>query len=299
MVGDGSKLGSPAVPAPAAQTWAVVADLLAKGVESKVRGPGEGVGATLQTVAITARPPGVADGDTLRIDAGPNAGSYTIVRLERTTLVLDRDVPVATPDATGEGAPFAATILAPDGTTKAAVQVTQNTRSQPAVRFNTLPAGTQINDYVRVDGPDGPYYHQIRGLRGDVAWLDHAFKPGDTAPSALHVEKMTLPPYAMTATIIAIIAGLLLTLLEVFGPKNMRRYLPSITGIGVAFVISCHDSLAMMIGAFIAYGVARLSPKTDERYTVAVSSGIIAGASIAGLILAFLGSDLIKWLVLG
>jgi uncharacterized oligopeptide transporter (OPT) family protein len=128
--------------------------------------------------------------------------------------------------------------------------------------------------------------------------IDHALMvPGEGAVT-VSIEKKTLPPYAGMATVIAILLGLGLTLLEVYGPKTWRAYLPSVTGMGIAFVIACHDSLAMAIGAILAWLLAKASPRLEERYNVAASSGMIAGSSIMGLALIIL-AEVIHWLTLG
>jgi len=89
--------------------------------------------------------------------------------------------------------------------------------------------------------------------------------------------------------------ALAITLFEVYGPKKWRPLLPSVTGLGIAWVITCHDSLAMSIGAVIAYVLAKSAPRIEERYNVSTSSGIIAGASIMGLVI-ILFRDILKWI---
>ncbi len=298
VVGDGETIGAK-FPAPSAQTWAVFADLLSNGIENADRGPAEVVPATVQAVTVVKRPAGVLIGDTLRITEGPNAGAYAITGFERRVFILDRDVPVAMPDATGQAAPFAAEIVGPDGSLRggAAIAVAANAADKPAVRFTRAAAGTRVGDYVRVDAAGGPLYHQIKAVRGDLVMLDHAFMVATDQPTAVAVFKSTLPPYAGLAVLIAIIAGLVITLLEIYGPPRIRPYLPSMAGIGVAFVITAFDSLAMATGAVFGYILARAAPKLEERYNVPASSGIIAGASIAGLVLTVL--SLIGWITLG
>jgi OPT family oligopeptide transporter len=83
--------------------------------------------------------------------------------------------------------------------------------------------------------------------------------------------------------------GVILPLLEKFAPKA-RPYLPSATGLGLAFVIGFADSMAFLIGAVAAHLYAKRSPEGAERYVVPVSSGIIAGESIMGIVIALLGA---------
>jgi uncharacterized oligopeptide transporter (OPT) family protein len=82
--------------------------------------------------------------------------------------------------------------------------------------------------------------------------------------------------------------GVLITVAEQFAPRRLARWLPSATGLGLAFGIEFHDSMAFLMGAVIAAALARLRPVTAETYVVPVSSGIIAGESLMGIAIAFL-----------
>ena len=53
-------------------------------------------------------------------------------------------------------------------------------------------------------------------------------------------------------------------------------------------MIDFHDSIAFLVGAVAAAGLARLRPTAAETYVVPVSSGIIAGESLMGVAIAFL-----------
>src|SRR5262249_39082712 len=182
---------------------------------------------------------------------------------------------------------FRAEVVAPDGTVRGATAVRGDAVARAGIELLSRPDGTQVGDYVmaRVDGVD--VWHRIMGVRGDVAMLDHAFAARGDA--AIEVHKMGLPPYALQVTFVTIAVALLITLLEVYGPRRLRRWLPSVTGFGMAWVIGCWDSVAIGIGSVIAFGIGRISPRTDERYTVSTSSGIIAGASIMSIVLIALG----------
>ena len=83
--------------------------------------------------------------------------------------------------------------------------------------------------------------------------------------------------------------GIVIPIVEKAVPKA-RNYLPSATGLGLSFVIGFADSMAFLIGAVAAALYARRSPADAERYVVPVSSGIIAGESIMGIVIALLGA---------
>ena len=65
--------------------------------------------------------------------------------------------------------------------------------------------------------------------------------------------------------------------------KKWKPWIPSTTGLGIAGVIPAFNSIAMFVGALIAWLVARTAPKAGETYTVPVSSGLIAGESLMGV----------------
>jgi uncharacterized oligopeptide transporter (OPT) family protein len=92
-----------------------------------------------------------------------------------------------------------------------------------------------------------------------------------------------LPPGALTAIVVGAVLGIVLTLLEEFGPPGWRPWLPSTTGLGIAGVIPAFNSFAMFAGALAAWLLARARPQLAETYTVPVSSGLIAGESLMGV----------------
>jgi uncharacterized oligopeptide transporter (OPT) family protein len=95
-----------------------------------------------------------------------------------------------------------------------------------------------------------------------------------------------LPMFAKQAMIAGAVLGAILATLGEFAPKA-KKYLPSSTGLGIALVIDCKDSFAMFLGAVLAWVLAKKRADLDERYTVAVSSGVIVGESLMGVALAF------------
>jgi putative OPT family oligopeptide transporter len=97
-----------------------------------------------------------------------------------------------------------------------------------------------------------------------------------------------LPMSARYAALVGLKLGVLLALLEKFAPKHVRAWLPSPSGLGLAMVIPCSNSIAMFIGAAIAEALRRNKPKVADDYVVPVSSGLIAGESLAGIVIALL-----------
>jgi OPT family oligopeptide transporter len=97
-----------------------------------------------------------------------------------------------------------------------------------------------------------------------------------------------LPAGAMTAVVVAAVLGVVLALAERWLPRPLVRFLPSPSGVGVAMVIPCSNAIAMFLGAAVAEGVRRVRPALAERVTVPIASGLIAGESLVGIVIALL-----------
>jgi uncharacterized oligopeptide transporter (OPT) family protein len=93
-------------------------------------------------------------------------------------------------------------------------------------------------------------------------------------------EKKTLNQSAMIAMAIGAVIGILLTLAEEFSSPGMRKWIPSVTGLGIAGVIPAFNSISMFLGALVAWVLSKVSPAMAEKYVVPVSSGLIAGESL-------------------
>ena len=93
------------------------------------------------------------------------------------------------------------------------------------------------------------------------------------------------------AQIAAVVAGLLgvaLALFEKLAPKGLVKFAPSASGLGIAMVIPGSNAIAMFVGSVVADQLKRRFPVIHERYTVSVSSGLIAGESLVGIGVAIL-----------
>lgn len=113
-----------------------------------------------------------------------------------------------------------------------------------------------------------------------VVWagVSKAFSGGI---SALHAT-------SRTAILVGLALGVALALLEKFAPRKLRPYVPSASGLGIAMVIPGSNAIAMFLGAALAEGVRRWKPKLAEDTVVPVASGLIAGESLMGILVAIL-----------
>jgi OPT family oligopeptide transporter len=92
---------------------------------------------------------------------------------------------------------------------------------------------------------------------------------------------------ARYAILIGLTVGIVLALAEKLAPANVKPYVPSPYGLGLAFVLSGSSSIMMFIGAAIAELLRRRQRASG---IVPVASGVIAGESLAGVIAAILVS---------
>jgi len=97
----------------------------------------------------------------------------------------------------------------------------------------------------------------------------------------------SLHPSARIALLIGAAAGIILSILDRFTPAAMRTFLPSAMGLGLAFVIPFWNTLSFFIGAAAAFLIKRTGA---GGYTIPVASGVIAGESLIGVLIAFLSA---------
>ncbi|MBI5607318.1 MAG: OPT/YSL family transporter, partial [Deltaproteobacteria bacterium] len=85
-----------------------------------------------------------------------------------------------------------------------------------------------------------------------------------------------------------LLLGCALAVAEKLAPPRARSYVPSPAGLGIAMVIPGSNTIAMFIGALIAQQLGKRKPEFAQRYVVPVSSGLIAGESLMGVVVALL-----------
>jgi OPT family oligopeptide transporter len=269
------RLGSAQFPAPSAMTWKAVAELLAGGVSQEVRGSSTAMGVHIGNEALSLKliPRGTVPGDKLQIFGGPSSGEYTVTAVFDKKVMVDRAIP--DPRDTEQ---YKVVI---DG--RGETSTTGPAAKLNLVQLQNMPESAKKGDYLkaRLDGTD--VWWSVKARVDDKLVLDHPWTERNGGSLTVEVRKESLPPYAAMAVIIATIVAVVMTLIETYAPKNFRRWLPSISGIGLGFVITGADSIAMLIGALIAWGLEKASPKKAEDYTLTVGSGVMAGASIAGI----------------
>jgi uncharacterized oligopeptide transporter (OPT) family protein len=99
----------------------------------------------------------------------------------------------------------------------------------------------------------------------------------------------SLHPTAKLGLVVGGIVGLIIPLLELALPKH-RKYIPSAMGLGLAMVIPFWNSLSMFIGGTITLILEKTVKPLADKYIIPASSGVIAGESIIGILIALLMS---------
>jgi len=87
------------------------------------------------------------------------------------------------------------------------------------------------------------------------------------------------------------LVGILIPTLERLLPAKARPFIPSAMGLGLAFVIPFWNTLSMFVGALMAWVLSKSARSLAESYTIPVASGLIAGESLMGVIIALLAAS--------
>ncbi|MBL4685614.1 MAG: OPT/YSL family transporter, partial [Nannocystaceae bacterium] len=98
-----------------------------------------------------------------------------------------------------------------------------------------------------------------------------------------------LPAGVPIAVGIAAALAACLTVLERWRPA-WRPWIPSATGLGLAFVLPASKTLSFFIGGAIAAWVTRKDPSAMASRAVPIAAGLIAGESLMGVLAAILAA---------
>ncbi|MDE2039277.1 MAG: OPT/YSL family transporter [Elusimicrobia bacterium] len=90
-----------------------------------------------------------------------------------------------------------------------------------------------------------------------------------------------LPRGAEAALVIAVVLGVLFTLLE---GTRWRRWVPSPTGIGIGMLVPACAVITMFLGSVVEIVWGKLHKKSHQRHLVPLASGFIAGEAIVAVV---------------
>jgi uncharacterized oligopeptide transporter (OPT) family protein len=93
-----------------------------------------------------------------------------------------------------------------------------------------------------------------------------------------------LPPGAITALMIAVVLGVVLTVLE----SKDAKWVPSPTGVGIGMLVPFSVIFVMFLGGVAETVWRRTDRGSSDLYLVPVASGLIAGEALIAVIIPLL-----------
>jgi OPT family oligopeptide transporter len=95
-----------------------------------------------------------------------------------------------------------------------------------------------------------------------------------------------VPYLARVGMVVSGLLGIILVLLERYGPPKLRPYLPSPMGLGLSWVFPFANSFSFFIGAALSTAWSKINKRSADTFTIPVASGAIAGESLVCAFLA-------------
>jgi uncharacterized oligopeptide transporter (OPT) family protein len=89
----------------------------------------------------------------------------------------------------------------------------------------------------------------------------------------------SLPQSAQIAILLGALVGVALPIAERLLPRA-RPWLPSAVGLGLGWIVFFSNALSFAIGAVLVWAWNRAHRSSEQTYSVAIASGLIAGESI-------------------
>ncbi len=102
-----------------------------------------------------------------------------------------------------------------------------------------------------------------------------------------------LHPLAREGIAVGLLTGTALAIVEWLFPKD-KKWIPSATGIGLGVILPFFTSLSFVFGAALAWAFGIANRRQADRFVVPISSGVIAGESIVGVLVAALNNFVLK-----
>lgn len=94
-----------------------------------------------------------------------------------------------------------------------------------------------------------------------------------------------LPPGAVEALIIAVVLGVLFTILE---STRFKKWTPSPTGVGIGMLVPAEAIITMFLGSVVELVWSRVHKKSYDQHLTPLASGFIAGEAIVAVVVPIL-----------
>ncbi len=164
--------------------------------------------------------------------------------------------------------------------------------------------------YLLGANPRKQFLAQFFGIFVGAAVIVPAFYVIVPSPSVLGTEQFPAPAAQVWKAVAELLAqglstlditerwalaigglvGIMIPLFERLLPNRFRPFVPSAMGLGLAFVIPFWNTLSMFAGALTAWVIEKKAKEVSAGYTVPVASGMIAGESLMGVLMALFGT---------
>jgi OPT family oligopeptide transporter len=181
-----------------------------------------------------------------------------------------------------------------------AANVTGGSASQAGDMMHDLKAGLLIGSAPRAQSVSQLVGVVSGSLVGAAVYLvlmqgigDKLMTPEWAAPAMVQWKAVAelfrdgfdkMPIGAFDAMLWAGVIGVVLTVLEKSLPKGLRKWAPSASAIGIAFIISAALSFSFFLGGLLGWALTRWVTGWYTRFGIVVAAGLIAGESITGMI---------------
>jgi len=96
----------------------------------------------------------------------------------------------------------------------------------------------------------------------------------------------TLPPGCISALVVALVLGVVITLAE----PRWHRFLPSPTAVGIGMLVPGYAIVPMVVGGIVQAIWSRRSPRSEAVYNLPLASGFIAGEALVLSIVAIVAA---------
>jgi OPT family oligopeptide transporter len=163
-----------------------------------------------------------------------------------------------------------------------------NPRKQFIAQFAGIFSGTLVSVFCfRLLVPDASVLGDKFKAPAAMAWM---------AVAKLLSEGIDkLGPIRTWSIVIGGLVGVALPLLAKLFPKH-EKWIPSAAGVGLAWAFPWNNAFSFFLGALIGYAWQKKAAKHFAEYMFPIASGVIAGASLMGVVLKFWenGPELIK-----
>ena len=128
----------------------------------------------------------------------------------------------------------------------------------------------------------------LRRLDADPDWALVAVVQWKAVAEVFMQGFDNLPTGAMAAMMWAGGLGIVLAVIEKILPKKLATWVPSATGIGIAFCIPAWIGISAALGGVIAWVLSKKVQSWSKKFLIVLAAGLIAGESLAGAFLAVL-----------